>query len=464
MKESKKDLQEKIDNLESTVSAMKKGFNFDGIANALSRAGYSQYDKSASSFFTYPDIFDRNYLTDIYRGAGLAARIIDIPAKDMTREWITIEGDMEGELATKLQSLKTRQTFKATEIWRRLFGGAVILMQIDDGQDLDKPVNLERIKSVRGLVVYDRYDIEVDETQLNDDPNDPEFGEPEVYTLTNATTTGKNVRFDVHASRILRFEGKLVPDFIKPTLNGWADSYLTSIYTRLRGLCATYGNVEQIIQEFIIGVLKLKNMAALLSSKDGDERLARRFNNLDRTKSTLNSLVIDKEEDYERVTSSGVTGLRDLVEELKDALSGESGIPRIKLFGEQSKGIGGGAEGTIRLYYDDIAQDQEDYFLHPLSILLNYINLSEEIQHKAESININFNKLWQPTAKEDAETKKIVAETDEIYVGMGGLSPNTIILNRYGGEEYSSEIVLTDEEINALQSEEMSITNEEGDE
>lgn len=459
---TKKDLQAKIDSLESKVQLMNKGFVFDGIANALTRAGYSSYDKSVASFFTDPEIFDRNYLTSIYRGAGIGTRIIDIPSKDMVREWVKIEGDVEGEISQKLSDLKVKKYFKEAEIWRRLFGGSIILMQIDDGQDLDKPVNKDNIKSIDGLVVYDRHDIEINTTDIDEDIKSPNFGKPEIYTLINPTLKGALNRFPVHYSRILRFDGKIVPDFVRDTLNGWGDSVLTSIYTRLRGLCATYGNCEQIIQEFIIGVLKLKNLAGILSGKDGPEKLARRFNNLDKTKSTLNSLVIDTQEEYDRVSSSGVTGLRDLVEELKDALCGESGIPRVKLFGEQSKGIGGESSGSIRLYYDDIAQDQIDYFLDPLNILIEYINLSDEIQKPIETFNVEFNQLWQPTAKEEAETKKIIAETDEIYIGSTVLKPSTVTRNRFGGEEYSLDTILTDEEIREVESGAMDISGEEG--
>jgi hypothetical protein len=53
-----------------------------------------------------------------------------------------------------------------------------------------------------------------------------------------------------------------------------------------------------------------------------------------------------------------------------------------------------------------------------------------------------FNSLWQATDKEQAETRKLVAESDAIYINTSTLSPDEVAVSRFGGEQYSTETVI----------------------
>ena len=57
---------------------------------------------------------------------------------------------------------------------------------------------------------------------------------------------------------------------------------------------------------------------------------------------------------------------------------------------------------------------------------------------------LKFPALWQPTAKEQAETRKIVAETDAINYDMGLVTSEELRNARFGGEEYSAETEIDD--------------------
>ena len=421
----------------------------DGWYNLLTGSGLKKYDRRVNTVFGLAERFDRRSLIEIYRGDGLGKRIIQIPSDDMVREWIKIEGDPEGHVVKKMNDLSTKAFTKEALYWSRLFGGSLILMLINDGQELDQPVNEAQIRDIDGLQVYDRYDIDWTATDLYNNPKDPKFGFPEIYHISNRST---GERFPVHETRVLRFDGEIIPKLVQRENNGWGDSVIVGVYERLRGLGDGYNGIENIITEFIIGKLTIKNLQALISSKEGTKQVQDRLQILDMSKNILNTLLLDEKEEFDRVAASGTQGLSRLIEKLQVVLSAVSGIPVIKFFPEQAKGLGGEAFGNIRLYYDEIKSDQEDKLQPQLRKLARYIQLSKDGEFKGtelENWDIVFYPLWQPTEKEVAETRKLQAEVDDLYYGMG-LSGEVILLNRFGGDTYSSDTILPDAYVESI--------------
>lgn len=421
----------------------------DGWYNLLTGAGTTRYDKRKNTSFGLAERFDRRTLIEIYRGDGLANRVIQVVAKDMVREWFKIEGDTEGLVVQRMNELSTKATIKEALIWSRLFGGSIVLMLVEDGQELDQPVAEDQIRKILGLQVYDRYDIDWTSADLYNDSNHPKFGLPERYWISNRST---GERFAVHDTRIMRFDGEIIPKIVQRENNGWGDSTVAKIYERLRGLGDGYIGIEGIITEFIIGKMTIKNLQSLIGSKEGTALIRQRLEVLDMSKHMLNTLLLDEKEEFDRVAAAGTQGLAKLIEKLELAFTAVAGIPFIKVFQEQTKGLGSEAAGNIRLYYDDIKSDQEDALQPQLKILARYIQLAKDGEFHGKEIegwSIVFNPLWQPTEKEIAETRKLIADTDDIYYGMG-LPGEVVIFNRFGGDTYSGDMVLSDAYINAI--------------
>ena len=446
----KTDLYEHTRFLTDKLNVLNEAFNTDGWYNVLTGMGTRAYDKRKNTFIGMADRFDRQELTELYRGDGFGARVVDVPADDMVRAWFKVEGDSEGHIVQKTQDLAAKKFIREALIWSRLFGGAIVLMLIDDGQDLDQPVNLEQIRSIKGLQVYDRWDVSWTTSDLYNDPQEDKFGLPEIYKINNFTTA---TIFEVHETRLLKFEGELVPQFVKRENLGWGDSVINRVYERLRGLGDGYAGVEGLITEFIIGKLTIRNLQSLIGTKEGTKQIQERLQIIDMSQHMLNTILLDEKEEFERVSATGTQGLSKLLDQLVDSLAGVSGIPRVKLLGDQSKGLGSEASGNIRFYYDDISADQEEKLQPELERLCLYIQLAKDGEFKGKELDnwtIVFNPLWQPTAKEEAETRKAVAETDKIYFEMG-LSGEVIIVSRFGGETYSTSTVIPEKILELLQ-------------
>lgn len=416
----------------------------DGWYNLFTGMGLRKRDKRVNTKFGVAVDLDRETLSEIFTGDGIGRRIVQIPADDVVRNWFKVEGDPDGLILNKLEEISTRQNVKEALYWARLFGGSIIVILIDDGQELDQPVNEALIRNVVGLHVYDRYDVQWTSTDLYDDPRDKNFGLPKIYTVSN-NTTGQVFR--VHESRVIRFEGDVVPRVKRHKNNGWSNSILVGVYDRLRGLADSYAGIEGIITEFIIGKLTIKNLQSLISSREGTELVKKRLDILDMSKHVLNSLLLDEGEEFDRVSASGTQGLSTLIHDLMLALSAAAGIPVIKLFPEQAKGLGGEAFGNIRLYYDDISSIQDEKIKPQLIKLVKYIQLAKELKFNGRELDnwdIVFNPLWQQTGEEISKTRKAQADVDQIYYEMG-LPGEIIIANRFGGDTYSSDTVLSEE-------------------
>ena len=137
---------------------------------------------------------------------------------------------------------------------------------------------------------------------------------------------------------------------------------------------------------------------------------------------------------------------------LKDTLSAVAGIPQIKLFGEQSKGLGGQSAGNIRLYYDDISEKQNDKLRAQMERLTSLVIKAQDYKSRfkknlvtGDDWELKFNRLWQMTEKEAAETRKLQAQTDDLYLQNGVLTQSEVADSRFGGDSYSTDTKIMEE-------------------
>jgi len=382
--------------------------------------------------FTQPE------LDDLYAGGGLARRIIDLPAQDMTREWFTTTDDGSEDLAEYMDALYLQPKVTEALSIGRLFGGALLLMLVDDGRELSEPLNERNVRSIDGFRIYDRWQINWTQKSLYSDPKLAKYGHPESYYVTPYAGGG----FNVHESRVIRIPGLAVSERKRVENNGWDYSVLEPVKQALMDLDSSHRASASIIQDFVQTVMSVKGLTDMLSGGQ-EEAVKKRLDIMDMSRSVLNTLLMDADGESFSKQSSSVSGLSDLLNQFRIQVSSITGIPMTKLFGQSPGGMNATGESDVRNYYDEIAT-QQSYVLRPiLERLVRVCMLSKAGPYggrEPDSWKIQFNPLWQMSDKEVAEVRKLTAETDALYLQWSVFGSDEISEAREGAESWKNPV------------------------
>lgn len=410
--------------------------NNDGWMNVLTGLGICGRDKKQNASFRISNLFNRSELDQMYRSDGVSRLIIDLFANEMVRQGWEIEGDSLGKLVNKMEELKVNEAMTNLIKWSRLFGGGICIMGIADGLPLDQPVDEAGLRDVQWLRVFDRYQAYSRDGTFESDLNSPNYGFPNVYTV-NDNRTG--AIFFVHYSRILRMDWNILPPRWQNFNQGWGDPLLQTVYEELRNYSTAFSNTATIFEDFVNTILYIPNLSQIIASQCGSNQVMQRLNILNMTKSNMNTAVIDGDERYEKLTTN-VTGISDLLDRFMIALSAVTRIPVSLLFGRSAAGMNSTGDNDVRNFYDAVKQEQESKLRGCMEKLIRYIMISKDGPFNGvepENWSLQFIPLWQNTEEQDAITRKIVAETDAIYMDRGVLDSSEVAISRFGGNKWS---------------------------
>lgn len=385
---------------------------FDTLVNLLSGLGTAK-DKTTQTRFTM-SILDRSQLLFAYRGDWIARKIIDAPAQDSTREWRAWQADKKDitDLEKVEKSLRLQLKVKQAMQRARLFGGAALVMGVDQGSaDQELRVDKVRADQLKYVHVLNKDVIVPDRLIL--DVNSEFYGEPESYTVNSADSG--IVR--IHPSRVIRFLGNEIPD-INVAPDGWGDSVLQTIYDAVIQAGQTTANVASIVHEAKVDVVKIPNMMEQIGTAEYRAQLLQRFTLANSMKSLVNTLILDKEEEWERITSS-FAGLPDLIHAYLLIASGAADIPATRMLGQSAKGLNATGQEDTRNYYDRLSSDQRND-VTPRLDRLDEVMIRSVFGEKPEEITYAWNSLWQLSETEAAEvaSKKATVYTADVNAGL----------------------------------------------
>ena len=426
---------------ERSVGAFKR----DGWSNLLTGLGARGRDKNVATVFRMCYKFGAAELDELYRADGMSRRVVDLVAEEMVRQGWEIENDPSGMVQIRLEELNINCIMMNMLRWARLYGGSLGVLGVADGRPLDQPVNYNNIRELKWIHVYDRFSVSSSDGGIDIDMNSPNYGKPNMYLVTDSTT---GTTFNVHHSRTIRCDwNELTPRWVRDN-DTWSDPIFQSIYEELKNYSVAFANCGVIIHDFVNYVLKIPGLANLLASEGCSNQVQNRANILNLAKSSLNTMIIDGEESYEKVTTS-ITGISDLLDRFMLAISAVTGIPITLLFGRAPAGLNATGESDIRNFYDMIKQKQEGKLRPMLEKVIELIYLSKEGHYagiEPKDWKLEFVPLWQNTEEQEANIRRTVAEVDAIYIDRGVLDPTEVAVSRFGGSTYSmnTEIDLKD--------------------
>lgn len=350
---------------------------------------------------------------------------IETIAGEMTRKWIKFEavGDDEKteqikELNEAFKELEVKDNFRKVGELDGYFGRGHLYLDFgttDDRDELTTPIGngknkfskakvgrkrpLKRIKTVEPIWAYPtNYD--------SIDPLKPDWYNPQQWFVM-----GKQI----HASRLLKFVSRDVPDMLKPaySFGGLALSQIMKPY--VDNWLQTRQSVNDLIHSFVVWGLKT-NLAESLSMQG--EQLFARVNLFNQLRDNRGCMMVDKDtEEFFNVTAPLGT-LDALQAQAQEHMASVTRIPLVKLLGIQPAGLNASSEGEIRVFYDTIAEYQEKLFRQKLETVMHFVMLSlwGEID---ESITFSFEPLWSLDEAQQATVRKTDAETGQILVDGG---------------------------------------------
>jgi phage-related protein (TIGR01555 family) len=402
----------------------------DSFQNFEARVGVGTKNQTSGSGYGF-DFISRNriQLEAMYRSSWVVGAVTDVVADDMTRAGIEIESDLAPDKMDKIHAAFERMAIwdriNDTIKWSRLYGGALAVMMID-GQRPETPLNLNGIgpDQFKGLFVLDRWLVQ---PSLNDLVTDygPDMGQPKFYDVVADSMALPRQR--IHYSRVLRLDGVELPYWQKIAENLWGQSVIERLFDRLIAFDSTTAGAAQLVYKAHLRTLAVDGLRDVIGM--GGPALEALLKNVDmirRFQSNEGITLIDAKDTFETHQYS-FSGLDNVLLQFGQQLSGATGIPLVRLFGQSPAGLNSTGDSDIRLYYDSTKQQQERKLRNPLTRLLEVVCRSEIGEAPPEGFQFGFNPLWQMSDTEKADVAQKTTTTVAMAFDDGLISQQTAL-------------------------------------
>jgi phage-related protein (TIGR01555 family) len=386
----------------------------DGYLNLMSRTGIGANNMISQYTYNFNMLTnDRMRLESMYRGSWIVGAVIDSVAEDMTRGGVSITGSIDPDKIAKIQTKLTRlgvwRAILESIKWGRLYGGAIAAIVID-GQDPSTPLDISTVSTgqFRGIKVYDRWALSASNTMV-------EFGMdaglPVHYDVIGDITTKKLSGVRWHHSRVIRFIGIQLPYWQAMQTEYWGESVIERMNDRIVAFDAATMGASNLVEKAHLRVLMIKGLRDTFNEGGhAEDILSRSFNTMRQLQSNEGLTVLDAEDSYQPHTYS-FGGLSDIILQFGQQISGATGIPLVRLFGQSPAGLNSTGESDLRMYYDHILSQQESRLRDGMLLVLRVMYRSLFGQDAPDDFDFEFSTLWQTSEKEKADISAVVTDT-----------------------------------------------------
>ena len=421
----------------------------DGFTNVFLGSNLRGRDPLASTRYQPSHWLTDQQLVSMYCGDGLVQRIVDLPAEEAVKNWIKICGDEEEERAIQmLDDLNAEEHFANGLRWSRLLGGSAILMYANDGGTLEDELRDGHIGEIEALKVFDKREVIIQNAIFNDDPRSRHCGLPEWFEFNPADGS----LFYAHRSRVLLFDGEPLPNQERLQRQGWGMSGIQGLFDSLARNDDAYRLSRMIMERMSQSVTKFQDLIQQLSTDEGEEQVKTRLNLIDMARSVLNTVAIDKDDDFQ-VHNVSLSNLPELLDRFGLYVSALTGIPFTVLFGRSPAGMNATGQSDNEIFYSLIRRLQKRRLKANLDRLVKLLMLSKRGMFRGvqpEKWAVEFNSVWLPSEKEQAETRKLnadakkaEAETAVAYAGINALDGSEVRQKLSVDSEYSEHMDMT---------------------
>ena len=462
-----------IEDLDKSEKAIFDMVHQDMWQNIATNLGVQNKDHRISARYVTGRAISQQEYDAMYREDPTFAKIVDGIPEHGTRKWIkvtaqvdegdegsdSVDSDFSADVLDALEDLNAQQ--QVFELWKlaRLDGGSAMLIGADDGQTPDKPLDVERIKTVSHLNVVSRH--EIFPSDLIEDITSPDFRKPEFYMFTGRaglnTTVGKQevgtiVRSTpmagtirskaledlgaqrIHHTRVIRMRGIVVAEAQGRSAHTdregatdtqfWGTPIVQRVYDDLRQYNSIFSHVEAGFKDLAQGIMGIKNLPELLATVKGNELLMKRMALIALAASSFNMVLFDPDKESYEKRPGGFAGVDKVLLRFMEKLSSAAEIPMTKLFGMAPAGLSTDDESAEKTFNASIANKQKLKLRDPLNRIVEALLNADDGPtdgNVPEKWKVSFIPLDEPNEGEQATTAKTWAETDGLHLLNGTL-------------------------------------------
>ena len=386
----------------------------DTLQNLVTNLGRYSKDKAASSEFGTLAITDAE-LTAIHESGGIGGKVIDCVADDLTRKWrtVTIPDEDSKPFYDLEAALNAQQVIGDLVRWSRLYGGAVVVVEIDGDDPAQELIEstLSPVKPITRLRALGRH-------ELSSANRDRKTGRPASYLVSGTGET-------FHPSRVL---GPL--DGIPRTITGlysaggFGESILKRCYHSLVAEATAAMGISHVLHEMKQDVISIKNLSAHLDGGALQTAFERRWALASQLKSLVNAILIDADTEtfVTRDSSAALSGAAPLLERFANRIAAETDIPMTRLFGQLASGLSTSGATNQQDYYDMLTAFRITRLQSVLSRLDTLLCLSV-----FGRVPDGFEVTWPPfrelSETEQADKDYKDSQTAEVYLRNGIIVP-----------------------------------------
>lgn len=436
-------------------------FRQDGYSNMLNKYGTAQ-DNSTVYQYNQEIISNDLELIRLYEGNGLFTKIIDRPSEEAVKHGFDIDyGDesIAEYVDDRMDELELEEKFATAEKWARLYGGSIIVMLVDDGRGLEEPLDWNNVRSIEELRVFERAIVQPDYSSMyhfhfmDTLDSKKKFGEPEYYQVFSIYGY-----FLVHRSRCLVFRnGRLPEQTTNAIYRYWGIPEYVKIKRALRECITSHEDGVKLLERSVQAIYKMKNLANMLSTEDGENKVLQRLQVIDMARGILNSIAIDTDgEDYDFKTLQ-MSGIKDVIDATCNMLSAVTDIPQTILFGRSPAGMNSTGESDFENYYNMVENIQKQNMKANARTVIDLIlkqGALEGVIPEVPKYKMKFAALWSMSDTEKANVEQTKAQTEytkaqtaQIYMDSNVLDPSEVRKSLASEGGFEIEEVISDNDL-----------------
>jgi phage-related protein (TIGR01555 family) len=426
-------------------------FRKDGaLVNVLSGMGLTTKDKTVATSVGAKAILSEGELEALY-AHGIPRRYVDAISDEILRHRTTIKlggdeqsnaNDLIADFEEYLKATQFHHAFAEVVKLQRLYGGAGLVLLIDDGLPPEEPVDPARIRAVRGYVPLSRWELIPEDFSITD------YTKPSHYRITTAQRLtpeqqGQYVNVRIHSSRVARFDGLYLPWNVRVRNTGWGLPVLQLVWEAYKRYETALSGLESMTTDSDLFVHKIPGLFnRIASGNESDLRKRLEANNLSR--SVYGGMVVDTEEELSflnRALSNIASATDPFIKDLQAA----TGWPASILMGDSPGGLGKEGRFEERVWATLVEQWQELYCRTAVTEVFTYILASREGPTRGrppQKWSVEFPSIFTETDSEKAALRLQIAQVDAQYLNLGVLNALEVREARFGGTEYSIETTL----------------------